>query len=168
MCRKFNQSDAHGPAPRILLMPCSISTVNAFTNLPAKLGRLRRVGVSCTAGMAGDSGHCHRHEWPKRNGAGGALERHMRAWMPASRSLSDSPTLSIGHRCYDGRAVEQFINADTLMSPGSIMKVLTTYAALEILGPNLHLGHDFSLNGDMSDSTALMAIFMCASAVIQN
>lgn len=35
----------------------------------------------------------------------------------------------------DGPGEARFVNADTKMNPGSTMKVLTTYAALELLGP---------------------------------
>jgi D-alanyl-D-alanine carboxypeptidase/D-alanyl-D-alanine-endopeptidase (penicillin-binding protein 4) len=53
----------------------------------------------------------------------------------------------------DGPGIEQFINADTIMSPGSIMKLLTTYAALEILGPNYRWTTHFYTDGDFEGNT---------------
>lgn len=51
-------------------------------------------------------------------------------------SLQDQEALSVVAIPLNGPGIEQFVNADRLMSPGSIMKLLTTYAALELLGPN--------------------------------
>ncbi|MCH8497031.1 MAG: D-alanyl-D-alanine carboxypeptidase/D-alanyl-D-alanine-endopeptidase [Marinobacter sp.] len=43
--------------------------------------------------------------------------------------------LSLAAIPLDGPGLEQFINADVQMNPGSAMKVITTFAALELLGP---------------------------------
>ncbi len=53
----------------------------------------------------------------------------------------------------NGPGIEQYINADQLMNPGSIMKLITTYAALEILGPTHHWETRFYTDGQLSGST---------------
>lgn len=47
-----------------------------------------------------------------------------------------SDTLAMAAVPLDGPGKPRFVDADQLMSPGSTMKLLTTYAALELLGPN--------------------------------
>ncbi|WP_206613590.1 D-alanyl-D-alanine carboxypeptidase/D-alanyl-D-alanine endopeptidase [Parahaliea mediterranea] len=54
----------------------------------------------------------------------------------ATKALGDAGALGLAAIPLDGPGQAQYLNADTLMSPGSIVKVITTYAALEILGPN--------------------------------
>lgn len=53
----------------------------------------------------------------------------------------------------DGPGQSRFINAERLMNPGSTMKLLTTYAALELLGPTFkwhtRVYADGELNGDV-------------------
>ncbi|MBS3803057.1 MAG: D-alanyl-D-alanine carboxypeptidase/D-alanyl-D-alanine-endopeptidase [Oleiphilaceae bacterium] len=53
----------------------------------------------------------------------------------------------------NGPGLEQYINADIPMNPGSIMKVLTTYAALEILGPDYHWETRFFTDGQLVGNT---------------
>lgn len=71
----------------------------------------------------------------------------------AEESLDDANGLSVAAVPLDGPGIEQFINADTIMSPGSIMKLLTTYAALEILGPNYRWTTRFYTDGDFEGDT---------------
>lgn len=71
----------------------------------------------------------------------------------AEKSLKDTDGLSVAAVPMDGPGIEQYINADTVMSPGSIMKVLTTYAALEILGPNHRWKTSFLTDGDFEGDT---------------
>ncbi|WP_404368993.1 D-alanyl-D-alanine carboxypeptidase/D-alanyl-D-alanine-endopeptidase [Marinobacter sp.] len=71
----------------------------------------------------------------------------------ASESLADTSGLSVAAIPLNGPGIEQFVNADTPMNPGSIMKVLTTYAALEILGPTHHWDTRFYTDGQLSGST---------------
>lgn len=71
----------------------------------------------------------------------------------AEDSLNDVNGLSVAAVPLDGPGIEQYINADTVMSPGSIMKLLTTYAALEILGPNYRWTTRFYTNGDFEGDT---------------
>ncbi|MFL1404359.1 D-alanyl-D-alanine carboxypeptidase/D-alanyl-D-alanine-endopeptidase [Marinobacter sp. M1N3S26] len=71
----------------------------------------------------------------------------------AQESLDDVNGLSVAAVPLDGPGIEQFINADTVMSPGSIMKLLTTYAALEILGPNYRWTTRFYTDGDFEGDT---------------
>ncbi len=71
----------------------------------------------------------------------------------AEKSLDDKNALSVAAIPLNGPGIAQYINADELMSPGSIMKLVTTYAALEILGPTHHWDTDFLTDGDMVGDT---------------
>ncbi len=71
----------------------------------------------------------------------------------AAKSLDAENALSVAAIPLNGPGIEQYINADELMSPGSIMKLVTTYAALEILGPSHHWDTDFLTDGDMIGET---------------
>lgn len=71
----------------------------------------------------------------------------------AVKSLNDEKALSMAAIPLNGPGIEQYINADELMSPGSIMKLVTTFAALEILGPTHHWDTDFLTDGEMVGDT---------------
>jgi len=71
----------------------------------------------------------------------------------ASESLGSEEALSVAAVPLNGPGIEQYVNADTLMSPGSIMKLVTTYAALELLGPTHHWTTDFLTDGNMIGDT---------------
>lgn len=71
----------------------------------------------------------------------------------AHKSLNSDEALSVAAIPLNGPGLEQYVNADTLMSPGSIMKLVTTYAALELLGPTHHWNTDFLTDGDMVGDT---------------
>jgi D-alanyl-D-alanine carboxypeptidase/D-alanyl-D-alanine-endopeptidase (penicillin-binding protein 4) len=71
----------------------------------------------------------------------------------ATESLHNKDALSMAAIPLNGPGIEQYINADELMSPGSIMKLVTTYAALEILGPTHHWDTDFLTDGEMVGDT---------------
>lgn len=71
----------------------------------------------------------------------------------ATKSLNSEEALSMAAVPLNGPGLDQGINADVPMSPGSIMKVITTYAALELLGPTHHWDTDFLTNGDMVGDT---------------
>ncbi|MGM0769178.1 MAG: D-alanyl-D-alanine carboxypeptidase/D-alanyl-D-alanine endopeptidase [Pseudomonadota bacterium] len=71
----------------------------------------------------------------------------------AVQSLDDENALSMAAIPMNGPGIDQYINADALMSPGSIMKLVTTYAALEILGPTHHWNTDFYTDGALSGNT---------------
>ncbi|WP_413774400.1 D-alanyl-D-alanine carboxypeptidase/D-alanyl-D-alanine-endopeptidase [Marinobacter sp. AN1] len=71
----------------------------------------------------------------------------------AEESLKDLNGLSVAAIPMDGPGIEQYVNADAVMSPGSIMKVLTTYAALEILGPNYRWTTSFLTDGTFEGDT---------------
>lgn len=68
-------------------------------------------------------------------------------------SLHSKNALSVAAIPLNGPGIEQYINADELMSPGSIMKLVTTYAALEILGPTYRWTTDFLTDGQMIGDT---------------
>jgi D-alanyl-D-alanine carboxypeptidase/D-alanyl-D-alanine-endopeptidase (penicillin-binding protein 4) len=71
----------------------------------------------------------------------------------AAKSLNSDEALSMAAVPLNGPGLDQHINADIPMSPGSIMKVITTYAALEILGPTHHWDTDFLTDGQMVGDT---------------
>lgn len=71
----------------------------------------------------------------------------------ALKSLQSDDAMSMAAIPLNGPGIDQYINADTLMSPGSIMKLVTTFAALEILGPNHHWDTDFLTDGVMTGDT---------------
>jgi D-alanyl-D-alanine carboxypeptidase/D-alanyl-D-alanine-endopeptidase (penicillin-binding protein 4) len=71
----------------------------------------------------------------------------------AIKSLHSDNALSMAAIPLNGPGIEQYINADELMSPGSIMKLVTTFAALEILGPTHHWDTDFLTDGEMIGDT---------------
>lgn len=71
----------------------------------------------------------------------------------AVQSLDDEQALSMAAIPLNGPGIEQYINADTLMSPGSIIKLITTYAALEILGPTYHWDTHFHTDGELVGDT---------------
>jgi len=71
----------------------------------------------------------------------------------AAKSLNKDDALSVAAIPLNGPGIEQYVNADQLMSPGSIMKLVTTYAALELLGPTHHWNTDFLTDGQMIGDT---------------
>ncbi len=68
-------------------------------------------------------------------------------------SLEEESALSVVAVPLNGAGIEQFVNADEPRSPGSIMKVLTTYAALEILGPTYRWETRFLTDGTFEGDT---------------
>ena len=130
-------------------MLCSFVTVNAFTALPAR--RLRGLALAALLAWPGAPALAADTDGQSTMAQAGAWNGTLRAY--ASKLLNSNSALSMAALPMNGPGVEQFINADALMSPGSIMKVLTTYAALELLGPNHTWDTDFLTFGDLSDST---------------
>lgn len=51
----------------------------------------------------------------------------------------------------EGQGLAQYINADQPVNPASTMKLVTTYAALELLGPNYQWQTDLYGTGDIID-----------------
>ena len=91
-----------------------------------------------------------------------AQERHSFSGSPlwakevrdyAEQSLHTTEGLSVAAIPLNGPGIDQYVNADQLMSPGSIMKLVTTYAALELLGPNYRWTTDFLTDGHMNGDT---------------
>lgn len=71
----------------------------------------------------------------------------------ALKALNNEEGLSVAAVPLNGPGIEQYVHADEPMSPGSIMKLVTTYAALEILGPTHHWNTDFLTDGQMVGDT---------------
>ncbi|MDO6441041.1 D-alanyl-D-alanine carboxypeptidase/D-alanyl-D-alanine-endopeptidase [Marinobacter sp. 2_MG-2023] len=78
----------------------------------------------------------------------------------AMKSLKSDEALSMAAVPLNGPGLDQNINADVPMSPGSIMKVVTTYAALEILGPTHHWDTDFLTDGEMVGDTLKGSLYV--------
>ncbi len=51
----------------------------------------------------------------------------------------------------NGPGKSAFMNADTLINPASTMKLVTTYAALELLGPSFQWKTEFFIDGSLKD-----------------
>ncbi|MDX1803969.1 MAG: D-alanyl-D-alanine carboxypeptidase/D-alanyl-D-alanine-endopeptidase [Alcanivorax sp.] len=66
--------------------------------------------------------------------------------------LSDQ-ALAVSAIPLDGPGKARSINGDTPISPGSIMKLVTTYAALELLGPNYQWHTRLYTDGKVEGST---------------
>lgn len=71
----------------------------------------------------------------------------------AAESLHSDGALSVAAVPLNGPGIDQYVNADVPRSPGSIMKLVTTYAALEVLGPTHRWTTDFLTDGTMVGDT---------------
>jgi len=71
----------------------------------------------------------------------------------ADKKLNGTEGLSFIALPLTGPGIDQSINADAVMNPGSVMKLLTTYAALEILGPTFTWDTRFYTDGELKDDT---------------
>jgi D-alanyl-D-alanine carboxypeptidase/D-alanyl-D-alanine-endopeptidase (penicillin-binding protein 4) len=68
-------------------------------------------------------------------------------------AMQTEEAVSVAAVPLNGPGLPQYINADNSMSPGSIMKLVTTYAALEILGPTYQWQTRFSTDGFLTGRT---------------
>ncbi len=87
-----------------------------------------------------------------------SADRPLKTWTNqvrdyAEHSLNSDEALSMAAIPLNGPGIEQYINADELMSPGSIMKLVTTYAALELLGPSYRWDTRFLTGGTLEGDT---------------
>lgn len=71
----------------------------------------------------------------------------------AQEALQSDDAMSVVAIPLNGPGIDQYVNADRLMSPGSIMKVLSTYGALELLGPNHRWETRFLTDGHLEGDT---------------
>ncbi|SOC12448.1 D-alanyl-D-alanine carboxypeptidase/D-alanyl-D-alanine-endopeptidase (penicillin-binding protein 4) [Alloalcanivorax xenomutans] len=62
-------------------------------------------------------------------------------------------SLSLAAIPLDGPGEPRFVNADEQMNPGSTMKLVTTYAALELLGPNFQWHTRLYTDGEQKGDT---------------
>ncbi|MFV0276797.1 MAG: D-alanyl-D-alanine carboxypeptidase/D-alanyl-D-alanine-endopeptidase [Parahaliea sp.] len=67
----------------------------------------------------------------------------------ATRALDNPEALSLAAVPLDGPGTAQFLRADRPMIPGSLIKLLTSYAALELLGPHFTWNTDFLTDGSV-------------------
>ena len=63
----------------------------------------------------------------------------------------NSEALSAVAIALNGPGKSAFMNADTLINPASTMKLVTTYAALELLGPSFQWKTEFFIDGSLKD-----------------
>lgn len=66
-------------------------------------------------------------------------------------SKLDNNALSLVKIPLDGPGVPTYFNADVSVNPASTMKLFTTYAALELLGPTYQWKTEFLTDGKLSD-----------------
>jgi len=71
--------------------------------------------------------------------------------LKANKISSDA--LSVVMLPLTGDAAPTFVNADVSVNPASTMKLVTTYAALELLGPNHQWKTEFYADGPLVDGT---------------
>ena len=64
----------------------------------------------------------------------------------------------------EGQGLAQYINADQPVNPASTMKLVTTYAALELLGPNYQWQTDLYGTGDIIDGELQGDLILRSSA----
>ncbi|MDS1311745.1 D-alanyl-D-alanine carboxypeptidase/D-alanyl-D-alanine endopeptidase [Marinobacter xiaoshiensis] len=129
------QTNSAGTATRrpkrpALVLAVALALTPVLANLPSAL-----------AADSGDANYSDNRLWASQ----------MRDF--AMKSLNSDEALSMAAIPLNGPGLDQNINADVPMSPGSIMKVITTYAALEILGPTHHWDTDFLTDGQMVGDT---------------
>ncbi|MGK9064165.1 D-alanyl-D-alanine carboxypeptidase/D-alanyl-D-alanine endopeptidase [Stutzerimonas chloritidismutans] len=65
----------------------------------------------------------------------------------------ESSALSLVMLPLNGDGAPTFVNADVSVNPASTMKLVTTYAALELLGPNHQWKTEFYADGPVEDGT---------------
>ncbi|MGM3386938.1 D-alanyl-D-alanine carboxypeptidase/D-alanyl-D-alanine-endopeptidase [Stutzerimonas stutzeri] len=65
----------------------------------------------------------------------------------------ESSALSLVMLPLNGDGVPTFVNADVSVNPASTMKLVTTYAALELLGPNYQWKTEFYADGPVENGT---------------
>ncbi len=65
----------------------------------------------------------------------------------------ESSALSVVLLPLNGSASPTFVNADVSINPASTMKLVTTYAALELLGPNHQWKTEFHADGPIENGT---------------
>lgn len=68
-----------------------------------------------------------------------------------SNAQIPSNAMSLAIIPLEGQGVAQFVNAEQAVNPASTMKLLTTYAALELLGPDYQWHSELFSNGEISN-----------------
>lgn len=77
------------------------------------------------------------------------LPRRVEQALKANKISSES--LSVAMLPLDGSGVPTFVNADVSVNPASTMKLVTTYAALELLGPDHKWTTEFYADGPVKN-----------------
>tara|TARA_B100000519_G_scaffold130846_1_gene112994 strand:- start:81 stop:1553 length:1473 start_codon:yes stop_codon:yes gene_type:complete len=81
----------------------------------------------------------------------GTLPARVESALQSAKIPSDAVALAVIP--LEGQGMAQFINADTPVNPASTMKLVTTYAALEILGPTHQWRSDLFVDGPVVNGT---------------
>ena len=79
----------------------------------------------------------------------GSLPSRVSASLAAAKIPTDA--LSLAVIPLEGQGMAQFVNADHPVNPASTMKLVTTYAALELLGPNYQWQTDLYGTGPIAN-----------------
>jgi len=113
---------------------------------------IRLLSIAVAATLIGLGGAyatpAHADDWPDR-----ILERM------DSLNLPDDD-IALAAVPLDGPGAARFVNADRIMNPGSTMKLLTTYAALELLGPNFKWHTRVYTNGKLQGDVLRGDLFL--------
>ena len=81
----------------------------------------------------------------------GTIPARVNSALQAAKIPSDA--LSLAVIPLENQGMAQFINADQPVNPASTMKLVTTYAALELLGPTYQWNSDLLVDGPVVDGT---------------
>lgn len=79
----------------------------------------------------------------------GSLPARVSSALAAAKIPTDAMSLAVIP--LEGQGMAQFVNADQPVNPASTMKLVTTYAALELLGPNYQWQTDLYGTGPISN-----------------
>src|SRR5690554_7008837 len=79
----------------------------------------------------------------------GSLPARVSSALAAAKIPTDAMSLVVIP--LEGQGMAQFVNADQPVNPASTMKLVTTYAALELLGPNYQWQTDLYGTGPISN-----------------
>src|SRR5690606_22519831 len=79
----------------------------------------------------------------------GSLPARVSSALAAAKIPTDAMSLAVIP--LGGQGMAQFVNADQPVNPASTMKLVTTYAALELLGPNYQWQTDLYGTGPISN-----------------
>ena len=107
--------------------------------------RLKKLSLCCLIPLAGLLASSELFAQSDR----GSLPSRVSASLAAAKIPTDA--LSLAVIPLEGQGMAQFVNADHPVNPASTMKLVTTYAALELLGPNYQWQTDLYGTGPIAN-----------------